>query len=188
MPLSGVNAFIASTSHAAQMVAEDDGRAAAAPGEIREKLDCLASAAHRMQHALVSLAGTESPLFLEFDGKFEFLRLSPADSPLPEHTPELAKLLRRLWADLEALRVAGAIVAAAMPVPKNNGQDSGRAKMLVRLVAESYHNITGEHPPGHKEAWFARYMQKVGAELQIECGHRPVSGVIRELKREAASR
>lgn len=180
------NEFLKGCAACAQIVNEDMGRQSEGPAEVRAFLEGLAAAAHRMQNAVHPLAGDDQASFHVLESSLDVLRHGlVAGIELPEETPELGELLSRLWRDLEAVRMGAEHAAQKRRVDKQGTAEADRARVLVRLVAQCFERVAGKLPPGHKEAWFADFMKVIGDELQIECGHRVVAGVIGDLKQPA---
>lgn len=176
--------FLKGCATSAQIVSEDSARHGSTAGDVRTALVGLEGAAHRMQNALQPLAGDGSAAFYALESSFDVLRLVPPDGvELPDGTPELGDLLARLWADLEALRI-GADFANQKKSPIRPATKGGeQARVLVRLAAQSFARVAGKLPPGHKDAWFADFMSVLAAAVNLECGHRIVSGVVGDLKK-----
>ncbi len=175
--------FLAATSVAAQMVAEDQGASSMTAGELRDSLIKLAAAAAKMQTALLGLSGEESAPFLALEMHLDFLRatsIPPVE--LPEDTPAAGALCGRLWQDLEVLALAAKYSADKTVVRQEAKAGAERARVFVRLVAEAYRALYGELPPYSKLSWFAYYMQIAGNRIRVPCGPAPVEAAIKALR------
>lgn len=155
-------------------------------GQVRYDLLSASHAAAEMQEALAPLADT-SAVYDALDLRCRHLVLRARQQEEPAATrpavpalandapPNLADLLTRIHADLQALRTATEYAVGRISSPRSSPKDRERA--LVKAIALSYRNHFGALPP--QRSWFAdALMAHIGDCLGVDIGHRIVGEVV----------
>lgn len=191
---SNVEAFLdAVESYAAGMASmadQTDLEEAATAASVRDDLNGVEVAAHRMQHALSPLSNA-SVTFDVLATQFAYLahrardRGEPIDGRpvvpfLPPDVPgHLAALLARIDTDLQTLRIACS--HAATKIRPERSQQKSHARLLVLGIAELYRAHFAAMPP--KRGLFAdAFVEHIAQAMGWSIGHRVVGEVVASLR------
>lgn len=175
--------FLRRCGEAAQFLSETKATEPAA--NTVEKLDRVASEAHRLLAALNSLGPVATSTFL---AHWDYLAFGT--SPPVELTAEsVAKrgdegqFLGAAWdiiADLEAS--AGYAASQCQPNRAVKIGDTN-ARALVLRIAAAYQAISGQRPPYSKGTWFPEFMEAFAQwdRIGLRCGRALVESVVRTM-------